>query len=223
MTKEEQRRMLVLSDEECDRLMAAAMEDIQPLCGLFVGFLLGTGARHSEVLSARYDKIDFDRLRWEIPTAKAGRRSQPFTPALRAMLLRERELTPDRDGWCFLGSGSSGHITRMDLPFARAVRAAGLDEATTAHALRHTAITKLVEAGTPLPVIMQISGHKTLAMVMRYTHVRGRSVDQAIAVLDRNPMPSYTRITHFPVKTSDDSIREERQVLVNKNKKQEGV
>src|SRR6266513_1837978 len=51
--------------------------------------------------------------------------------------------------------------------------------------MRHTAITKLVQAGVDLPTIQKISGHKTLAMVLRYVHVHGRHIDQAIRALGR--------------------------------------
>jgi len=74
----------------------------------------------------------------------------------------------------------------MEQPFRNAVTRAGLDpRIVTPHVLRHTAITKLVQAGVDLPTIQQISGHKTLAMVLRYTHVHGTHVDKAIAALGR--------------------------------------
>jgi integrase len=50
---------------------------------LFVAFGLNTAMRHSEILAARFDKIDFDTLRLFVPNAKAGQREQPITPELR--------------------------------------------------------------------------------------------------------------------------------------------
>ena len=74
----------------------------------------------------------------------------------------------------------------MGKPFRRAVIAAGLDpKLVTPHVMRHTAITNLVKAGVDLPTIQQISGHKTLAMVMRYTHVHGDHIDRAIRAIGR--------------------------------------
>jgi hypothetical protein len=74
----------------------------------------------------------------------------------------------------------------MGQPFRDAVKAAGLDpELITPHVMRHTAITKLVQAGVDLPTVQRISGHKTLAMVLRYAHVHGRHIDQAIQALGR--------------------------------------
>lgn len=82
----------------------------------------------------------------------------------------------------------------MEKPFRNAVVRAGLDpKIVTPHVLRHTAITKLDQAGIDLPTIQQISGHKTLAMVLRYTHVHGTHIDKAIAALGRT-VPEQTVI-----------------------------
>jgi hypothetical protein len=43
----------------------------------------------------------------------------------------------------------------------------------------------LVKSGADLPTIQRISGHRTLAMVLRYTHVHGRHIDEAIAAIGR--------------------------------------
>ena len=64
--------------------------------------------------------------------------------------------------------------------------------------MRHTAITNLVKAGVDLPTIQKISGHKTIAMVLRYTHVHGAHIDQAIKAIGRGipePSPNETAVT----------------------------
>ncbi len=87
----------------------------------------------------------------------------------------------DQEGWIFPsprpGASKTGHRHRMDKPFRRSVKVAGLDPKTiTPHVMRHTAITKLVMAGVDLPTIQRISGHKTLDMVLRYAHVHGSHI-----------------------------------------------
>ena len=180
----------ILTDEEADALLQAAIQDQDTFLWLFVAFGFHTAMRHSEILSARFDQIDFPRLRLFIPEAKAGSREQPITPELADILRREREMRDDRDGWIFPalrpGLSADGHRTRMDRPFQRAVKRAGLDPAkVTPHVMRHTAITNLVTAGADLATVQRISGHKTLAMVMRYSHPADRHVDQAIRTLGR--------------------------------------
>ncbi|MBF0627385.1 MAG: tyrosine-type recombinase/integrase [Magnetococcales bacterium] len=45
--------------------------------------------------------------------------------------------------------------------------------AYSAYVAAHTAITHLAQAGIDLPTVKRISGHKTLAMVERYSHQNG--------------------------------------------------
>ena len=188
MLPESAGRIVALSDTQAQALLRAAMEDEDPYCWLFVMFGLNTAMRHSEILRARFDQLNLDGKRLFIPEAKAGMRQQPITPELAEILCKERDTSDDPDGWIFPsprpGASTTGHRHRMDKPFRRAVKRAGLDPSQmTPHVMRHTAITKLVKAGVDLPTIQKISGHKTLAMVLRYTHVHGSHIDQAMKTI----------------------------------------
>jgi len=189
MLAESQGRIIALTGPECDALMRATVGSADPYCWLFVAFGLNTTMRHSEILAARFDQLDFDKLRLFVPRAKAGQREQPITPQLADMLDRERDQREDRDGWIFPslhGDSRTGHRARMDGPFRRAVMTAGLDPAiVTPHVMRHTAITALVQAGVDLPTVQRISGHKTMAMVLRYSHIHSTHIDRAIAAIGR--------------------------------------
>jgi integrase len=189
-------RIVALTDEQSEALLRAAIADEDGYCWLFVAFGLNTAMRHSEILAARFDQLDLGNHRLFIPDAKAGQREQPITPELAAILRREREMRDDRDGWIFPSprpnTSSMGHRDRMSKPFRRAVKAAGLDPKTvTPHVMRHTAITTLVQAGVDLPTVQRISGHKTIAMVQRYTHVHGQHIDRAIRAIGRG-LPELT-------------------------------
>jgi integrase len=182
----------VLTVYECSKLMKAAKDDSDDRLYLFVAFGLNAAMRHSEIVAVRYDQIDFSNRRIFIPVAKAGSREQPLTPALTDMLAKDRETASDKDGWVFPAKASAktkaardSHRPSMEYGFKRAVVRAGLDPAkVTPHILRHTAITRLVKAGVDLPTIQRISAHKTYSMVLRYTHVHGRHIDDAIKALE---------------------------------------
>lgn len=196
MLAEPKGRTVVLSKAEADALMAGAIGDQDPDTWLFVAFGLNTAMRHREILRARFDEIDWARGRLHIGKAKAGGREQPLTPALVAILAKERAQRGDQDGFIFQPRGPVTHVEgyrrTMQRSFRRAVVRAGLDPARiTPHVMRHTAITRLVEAGIDLPTIQRISGHKTLSMVLRYAHVSGAHIDAAMAALDRTiPEPA---------------------------------
>jgi integrase len=140
-------RIIALSNAQCDALVRAAIAGPDPDCWLFVVFGLNTAMRHAEIMAARWDHLDLPNRRLYIPDAKAGQREQPITAALAEILVNEREMRDDRDGWIFpsLHSDSAaGHRHRMDRPFRDAVIRAGLDPAlVTPHVMRHTAITNL--------------------------------------------------------------------------------
>jgi integrase len=173
-------------------LLKAAQDDNDPAVYLFVAFGLNAAMRHSEIVRTRFEHIDFARQRIHLPTAKAGERDQPITAALALILERARAIALDREGWIFPAKGSAktedarrSHRPSMEYGFKRAVVGAGLDPSkVTPHIMRHTAITRLIQAGIDLPTVQKVSGHKTLAMVMRYTHVQTQHVDNAMLTLD---------------------------------------
>jgi integrase len=185
---ESRKKVVTLTEAEQQSLMNAAVGDQDPLTWLFVAIAMGTGMRHSEILRIRWEDIDADSRRIYIGKAKAGQREQPMPQWLATLLVQEREQRADKQGWAFpTKTANAKHPNRQSMAeqFARAVKRAKLDPAkVTPHVLRHTAITGLVRAGVDLPTIQKISGHKTLAMVLRYTHLTDDHVDQAVAKIE---------------------------------------
>jgi integrase len=185
--EEHRQHRVALTGAEVERLMAASLADSDLYLHLFTAFCVNSGMRSSEVLAARFEHVDFEGCRLFVPAAKAGARTQPITVALRDLIRREQTMSQDPAGWIFPSArpalAGAGHRTRMDRSFARAVKAAGLAGKVTPHALRHTAITRLVKAGIDLPTIQKISGHRTLQMVLEYTHIDDPHIDRAITHL----------------------------------------
>jgi integrase len=183
---EERKARRALTFDERNALMLGAMEDHDPRLWLFVAIGLGTGMRHSEILRRRYDEIDWAANRFEIGKAKAGARLQPFPLWVRDALLRQRPLEGDQDGWLFpaVRKSKTPYRPAMDDGFRRAAVRGGLDPAkVTPHLMRHTLVTDLSRC-VDVATIQKISGHKTAAMVMHYTHVNDERVDLALTSID---------------------------------------
>jgi len=182
-------RITALTDAEIDRLMQAAIAGADMDLWLFIEIAVNTSMRHGEILRARWEHLDPENRRLFIPRAKAGTREQPITASLADTLAHERAMRADQTGWVFptrYSNSKIGYRHDMTRPFRDAVRRAGLDpKLVTPHTLRHSVITKLVQAGTDLPTVQRISGHKTLAMVLRYSHVHAPHIDAAMTALDR--------------------------------------
>ena len=70
---------------------------------------LMTGARKANVLSMRWEEIDWQRMEWRIPETKNG---EPVTIPLieQAMEILERRKRRARNGYVFEGEGASGHL-----------------------------------------------------------------------------------------------------------------
>ena len=185
---ETRKQIIILNETDKRALMKAAIADQDPLTWLFVAIAMGAGMRHGEILHIRWENIDFANLRIYIGKAKAGQRSQPIPPSLSAMLEKEHKRLGEPDGWLFPTSHASAkHENRqqMNEQFLRAVQRAKLDPAkVTPHVLRHTAITQVVKEGVDLPTVQKFSGHKTLAMVLRYTHLSDEHIDKSVAKID---------------------------------------
>ena len=122
-----------------------------------------------------------------VPKAKGGAREQPITQHLGQFLKGYVEAADPGQEWLFSAPKSrTGHAVAIEKPFRRVVQAAGLDpKEVVRHTLRHTAISHLVQAGVDLPTVQRISGHKTLQMVVRYSHQNGEHIRAAMDKLEQ--------------------------------------
>lgn len=185
--KETPARIVYLTSDQAARLLEEAKHDQHPHLYPFVMIGLQTGMRRMEILSIRIKDIDLMRKVIFIPQAKAGAREQPITKELGKFLKAYIEAASPGQEWLFPSIASrTGHTVNIEKPFKRAVKAAGLDpKVIVRHTLRHTAITHLVQAGVDLPTVKRISGHKTLAMVERYSHQNGAHIQAAMDKLEK--------------------------------------
>lgn len=174
-------RTVVMSPIQVEALIEAAKSDQDPYTYLFVVIGTSTGMRHREILRLRYDEVNYDTKRFFIPDAKAGSRQQPFGSKIIPALKHHQSMLGNPNGWLFPNRSAKGHRDLMATQFARTVARAGMDpKIVTPHIMRHTIITQLVQNGTALPAVMKISGHKSIKMLERYTHIGDQFVTDAL-------------------------------------------
>lgn len=195
---EPRKKIVILTPEQAEALYRGAVADQDTRTWLFVAIGLNTAMRHSEILRIRRDDIDLAGRRIYIEKAKAGQRVQPITASLaQALESIDDQHTSD---WLFPATRpGSATPYRQDMArqFERAAIRAGLDpRKVTPHVMRHTGITRLVQAGVDIPTIQKISGHKTLGMVMRYVHLTDDHIDDSIAAIDTGFLGALTPKLH---------------------------
>jgi integrase len=194
--KEGEGRIVYLTAEQVDAFKEAALQSDNPQLYPFVLIALETSMRKTEVLSIRKENVNVAQRTIYIPKAKAGAREQPMTASAAQFLAKYiAESVPKESVWLFPCAvnektgkplSKSGHTVALEKPFRKAAIAAGLDPAQVVrHTLRHTAISHLVQSGVDLPTVKRISGHKTLAMVERYSHQSGVHIQAAMDKLQQ--------------------------------------
>jgi integrase len=153
--------------------------------------LIATGCRRGEALGMKWTDVDLDGGRWTItraigvvngsplvgtPKTTKGHRVVTLDPATAAILKahRRRQLEErmawgpayQDDGWVFAHEdGRHLHPNVITRLFGRLVARAGLPPLTV-HGLRHSVITSMINAKTPVPIVAERVGHSTTAFTM---------------------------------------------------------
>ena len=167
------RTRFLIQDEPSSLLTACRAEVDHPELELIVLIAMTTGMRRGEILNLRQSDIDRKRGRILIRESKNGdSRSVPLVSQVQSALNALSTVTSiRRDALLFPQPGTNSEKPLViDRLWQRARAAAELTDFRF-HDLRHTAASYLAMEGAGLREIADILGHKTLAMVKRYSHL----------------------------------------------------
>ena len=160
--KEPPARERILNASEAARLIDASTPELRPI--LIVA--LGTGMRRGEILGLKWTDLDLVRGIITVSMSKSGKsRKIPMSGHVAATLGALRH----RGEYVFQNPETGQPLLGVAVPFKAACTAAKL-EGLRLHDLRHTAASKMVEAGIDLVTVSKILGHSTIQMTMRYAH-----------------------------------------------------
>jgi integrase len=135
--------------------------------------LLFTGARLSEILSLRWNWIDWDRGIARLPDSKTGAKILPLTEPALALLKNIENLLQEQKPVCAYvlpGNRPNTHFKGVQAPWQRIRTLAGLADIRI-HDLRHSFATTAVSAGDSLYIVGAILGHKQTKTTQRYAHL----------------------------------------------------
>jgi len=181
--KEPRGRTRFLSDEERAALLDACTGSEWPALQALVLLAITTGARKGELIRLKWADVDLKKGRALVRETKNGeQRTLPLAgKALEG--LRELKLKDSaRSEYVFpQPSGLPGPYEHFDGHWRAALQAAGISDFHF-HDLRHTTASMLAAQGASLLEIADVLGHKTLAMVKRYSHL---VVDHKAKVIEK--------------------------------------
>jgi integrase len=139
----------------------------------FVILALETAMRRGEILSLRWENIDYSKRTAFLRLTKNGdSRTVPLsTRAIETLQALPRSI--------------DGRVLPINFPaletnFKRARERAKLENLRI-HDLRHTAVTRLAERLPNLIELSAVSGHRSLAMLKRYYHPRAEDIARKLA------------------------------------------
>jgi len=153
-----------LQGDEEQQLLAVCRRARNPWLVHFVTLAIETGMRRGELLALQWPNVDFERRIAFLPVTKNGdSRGVPLSSRAVSTL---RGLPGSSSGRVF------GELTPDALKhcFRRAVRRAGIG-GLRLHDLRHEATSRFFEKGLNVMEVASVTGHKTLQMLKRYTHL----------------------------------------------------
>lgn len=175
-----------LSAGEVKRLFEALDKSESPQLKNIVSLLLLTGARKTELLTARWEQIDLERRTWLIPTTKTGK---PRYVPLSQSAVEIIEALPRWAGcpWLLPNPDTLKPYTDIKRSWEKARDAAGLNDLRI-HDLRHSAASFMINAGIDLYAVGRVLGHADHRSTQRYTHVANDTLMKAVEAGAANMM-----------------------------------
>lgn len=155
-----------LEGDEEQRLLGACDSDSDPWLGAIVRVAIETGMRQGELCGLRWRDVDLTKTVAILRETKNGEmRVVPLSSVAKEVL---RNLPKSVSGEVFPVDQNA-----LKMRFRRACARAGI-EGLRFHDLRHEATSRFFERGLGVMEVAAITGHKTLQMLKRYTHVQAQ-------------------------------------------------
>ena len=172
---------------ELDRILSASDS---PVFSDLVRFAVETGMRRGELAGMTWDMVDLRKRTVTLPETKNGeKRTVPLsTEAVRVLANLARRL--DEEVWGIKPDSITQAFLRA-LSRARKVYEKECEEKKekpdpaylvdlTFHDLRHEATSRFFEKGLNPMQVAAITGHKTLQMLKRYTHLKAEDLAEML-------------------------------------------
>lgn len=153
----------------------------------------GAGLRISEAVALQVSNIDSRRMLIRVEHGKGGKdRYVMLSPCLLEVLRAYWRILRPAGPWLFPSWRSHLHLTAGGVQTAcrEAWQRSGLAKRVTAHMLRHSFATHLLEHGVDTRVIQALLGHRRIDTTARYTAVSPATISATASPLDQLLKPA---------------------------------
>lgn len=170
-----------LGTDEEKVLLRACDRHSNPMLGWIVRVALYTGMRAGEIKGLTRRQVNLDNRTVHLTETKNGSsRTVPLTREAVAVfrLALASPVRPIDTDLIYFGEPGRDKVRRpyeFRPAWHRTLKQAGI-KGLRFHDLRHEAVSRLVEAGLGDQEVATISGHKSMQMLRRYTHLRAEDL-----------------------------------------------
>ncbi|MEX2181883.1 MAG: tyrosine-type recombinase/integrase [Gemmatimonadaceae bacterium] len=147
-----------------------------PFAVAAIRLLALTGCRENEILSLRWDAVDFDRGYLRLADSKTGRSVRPLGRS--AVSLLERLPRISGNPYVLPGQQRNKHLKEIKRLWYAVLHASKLP-GLRLHDLRHSFASVPATSGESLLVVRSLLGHKNVATTERYAHLADDPVKRA--------------------------------------------
>ena len=179
-----------LDDVQMQRLLDVLHSDKNRSVCLIVMFLLSTGARLNEALTATWKNISVDGGVWKVDASLSkSKRSRSIPLNDSAFWVLEQLTSKGVSDYLFPSPVTGRPYTAITRAWYRLRAKAGVS--IRLHDLRHGFASMLVSGGRSLYEVQQILGHSDPKVTMRYAHLSAKSLqaaaNEASVIVKRRP------------------------------------
>ena len=167
-----------LNEQQLERLLDVLKTDRNRTVCHILMFLLSTGARLNEALTATWKNINEEGRAWKVD-AKRSKSKKPRSIPLNdsAMWVLGELKSKGQSEFLFPSPVTGRPYTAIRWEWYRIREKAGLN--LRIHDLRHTFASFLVSNGRSLFEVQQILGHSDPKVTMRYAHLSAKALQEA--------------------------------------------
>lgn len=183
--KEPKGRIRFLSNEEQKAILDECRKSNNKYLYIVVMIALTTGGRYSEIMNLKWDNVDLKQRKIYFMDTKNGENRAVHIVAPLLELLNDHAKVRRIDTDYLFPRADGKKPLEMRKFWIKALKDSKVKNFHF-HDLRHTAASNLAMNGATLLELSQILGHKTLAMVKRYSHLTDNHISNVMEKMSEN-------------------------------------